>query len=143
MPQVGDVMILKSDESLKACRTVTARVQVLEHPGALKVGYMPVASVRTGRAPVRLSAIDWKIGKETKGEKQLTPPRLVCNEMAQCVFTPQQPLVVDTFKACAGLGRVAIMDGNLCVMLGTVVKWEFAEDDEEEEGPAAAAEDKR
>jgi len=128
MPQVGDIMIMKADESLKKCQTFTAQVQVLDHPGELKVGYTPIAYVRTGRAPVRMSQIDWKIGKETGGQKQEAPTGLKRNEMAQVTFTPMQPFVVDTFKACAGLGRVAIMEGNGVVMLGKVVKREFAAD---------------
>jgi len=128
MPQVGDIMIMKADESIKKCGSFAAQVQVLDHPGELKVGYTPIAYVRTGRAPVRMSAIDWKIGKETGGQKQENPPCLKRNEMAQCTFTPMQPFVVDTFKACPGLGRVAIMEGNGVVMLGKVVKREFAGD---------------
>ena len=27
-------------------------------------------------------------------------------------FAPQQPLVVDTFKSCEGLSRIAFLDGN-------------------------------
>ena len=33
-------------------------------------------------------------------------------------FAPQQPLVVDTFKNCEGLSRIAFLDGNGVVMLG-------------------------
>merc|ERR1712032_1744945 len=43
------------------------------------------------------------------------------NEMAQVTFQPQQPLVVDTFKNCEGLSRIAFLDGNTAVMLGKVV----------------------
>ena len=39
-------------------------------------------------------------------------------------FAPQQPLVVDTFKNCEGLSRIAFMDGNGVVMLGKVVSVE-------------------
>merc|ERR1712137_801528 len=48
MPRVGDVMILKTDTSLKACQDFTAMVNVLDHPGELKVGYSPIAFIRTG-----------------------------------------------------------------------------------------------
>ena len=37
-------------------------------------------------------------------------------------FVPQQPLVVDTFKNCEGLSRIAFLDGNGVVMLGKIVK---------------------
>merc|ERR1711865_1008191 len=33
----------------------------------------------------------------------------------------QQPLVVDSFKNCEGLSRIAFLDGNTAVMLGEVV----------------------
>jgi elongation factor 1-alpha len=89
MPRVGDVMILKSDKSIDRCKTFTAQVQILNHPGELKVGYTPIAFVRTGRSAVRITAIDWKIGKETGGSKLENPPNLKANEMAQLIFAPQ------------------------------------------------------
>jgi len=121
MPQVGDIMILKTDETLKACKTFVAQIQVLDHPGQLKIGYCPIGFVRTARAAVKMSKIVWKIGKETGGKKQENPPFLKANEMAEVEFTPQQPFVVDTFKNCEGLGRIAIMEGNGVVMLGKIV----------------------
>jgi elongation factor 1-alpha len=93
----------------------------MNHPGELKVGYCPIAFVRTGRSAVKMTAIKWKIGKETGGAKLENAPSLKANEMAECVFEPQQAFVVDSFKNCEGLGRVAIMEGNSVVMLGKVV----------------------
>ena len=49
MPRVGDIMILKSDKTLGKCKSFTAQVQILDHPGELKKGYTPIAFVRTGR----------------------------------------------------------------------------------------------
>jgi elongation factor 1-alpha len=120
MPRTGDVMILKSDNSVGRVKTFDALVQVMEHPGELKVGYCPVAYVRTARSAVRITKINWKVGKETGGSKLENPACLKANEMAECTFEPQQPFVVDTFKACEGLGRIAIMEGNSVVMLGKV-----------------------
>ena len=121
MPRVGDVMVHKGDDTVGAVKAFTAQVQVLNHPGELKVGYCPIAFVRTARSAVKLTEIAWKIGKETGGQKAESPVSLKASEMAQCTFEPQQPLVVDTFKNCEGLGRVAIMEGNTVVMLGKVV----------------------
>jgi len=129
MPQVGDIMLHKADDSLKACKNFTAQVQVLDHPGELKVGYTPIAYVRTGRAPVRLSKLVWKIGKSTGGQKVEDPAFLKRNEMAEVQFEPMQPFVVDAFKNCEGLGRIAIMEGNGVVMLGKIVAREFAADE--------------
>merc|ERR1712194_178899 len=74
------------------------------------------------------SPISTKMGKETGGKKMDEPHSLKSNEMAQCSFHPQQPLVCDTFKNCEGLSRVALMDGNGVVMLGKVISCERKED---------------
>jgi len=124
MPRVGDVMILKTDSSLQRTKSFTAQVQVLNHPGTLKVGYSPIAFVRTARSAVKMSSIMWKMGKETGGQKAESPQSIKAGEMGACVFEPQQPFVVDSFKVCEGLGRVAIMEGNSVVMLGKAVKTE-------------------
>ena len=124
MPRTGDVMVYKKDLTLGACESFTAQIQVLDIPGEIKVGYSPIGFVRCGRSACRISKITWKIGKETGGKKMEDPHSLKSNEMAECTFVPQQPLVVDTFKNCEGLSRVAFMDGNGVVMLGKVVTTE-------------------
>jgi len=121
MPRVGDVMVLAKDDSIGRAKSFVVQVQVLHHPGELKVGYTPIGFVRTGRSAVKMTKIDWKIGKETGGAKQENPTMLKANEVAQVTFEPQQPFVVDTFKNCEGLGRIAVMEGNTVVMLGKVV----------------------
>jgi elongation factor 1-alpha len=62
-----------------------------------------------------------QVGKETGGKKLEAPHALKANEMAQVTFEPVQPLVVDSFKSCEGLSRIAFLDGNTAVMLGKVV----------------------
>jgi len=128
MPRVGDVMIKADDVTLKACDTFTAQVQVLDHPGELKVGYSRIAFIRTGRSACRIHKINWKIGKETGGAKAEDPPHLKANEMAEVVFAPLQPFCAESFKACEGLGRVAIMEGASVVMLGKAVAVTFKDD---------------
>jgi len=121
MPRPGDVMVVKSDESISRALKFTAQVQVLQHPGELKIGYTPVGFVRTGRSALKMTEIKWKIGKETGNKKVDNPVNLKAGEMGEVVFEPQQPFVVEAFKNCEGLGRVAIMEGNQVVMLGKIV----------------------
>ena len=68
-----------------------------------------------------MTDIKWKMCKETGGKKLEDPVSVKANEMAEVVFTPQQPFIVDSFKNCEGLGRVAIMEGNGVIMLGKAV----------------------
>merc|ERR1712118_266877 len=122
MPRSGDVMVYKKDTSLGACDNFDAQIQVLDIPGEIKIGYSPIGFVRCGRSACRISKMNWKIGKETGGKKMEDPHSLKSNEMAEVNFAPQQPLVVDTFKNCEGLSRIAFLDGNGVVMLGKIVK---------------------
>merc|ERR1712178_563938 len=123
MPRVGDVMIYTKDSTLGPCFDFNAQIQTLDIPGELKVGYSPIGFVRCGRAACRMSEIKYKVGKETGGKKMESPHSLKSNEMAECVFQPQPPLVVDSFKNCEGLSRIAFLDGNTAVMLGKIVKY--------------------
>ena len=66
------------------------------------------------------SKIMWKMGKWTGDKMMEEPHSRKSNEMAECAFLPQQPLVCDSFKYCEDLSRVAFMDGNGVVMLGKV-----------------------
>lgn len=121
MPRTGDVMILKSDATLKPCKDFAAQIQTLDIPGEVKAGYSPIGFVRCGRSACKITKINWKVGKETGGKKLEEPHSLKANEMAEVVFEPVQPLVVDSFKNCEGLSRIAFLDGNTAVMLGKVV----------------------
>merc|ERR1712224_949896 len=134
MPRTGDVMIYKKDTTLGQTKEFDAQTQVLDIPNEIKVGYSPIGFVRCGRSACRISALKWKMGKETGGKKMDDPHALKSNEMAQCSFQPQQPLVADTFKNCEGLSRVAFMDGNGVVMLGKVVSCEQKDEGEKSGG---------
>jgi len=129
MPRSGDVMVYKKDTTLGQTKEFDAQIQVLDIPNEIKVGYSPIGFVRCGRSACRIAKLKWKMGKETGGKKMEDPHSLKSNEMAQCSFQPQQPLVCDSFKNCEGLSRVAFMDGNGCVMLGKVISCERKEDD--------------
>ena len=124
MPRVGDVMIYENDTTLKAVANFHAQIQTLDIPGELKIGYSPIGFVRCGRSACRITKLNFKVGKETGGKKLEGPHSLKSNEMAEVVFEPQQPLVVDSFKSCEGLSRIAFLDGNTAVMLGKVTKTE-------------------
>jgi len=124
MPKTGDVIVLKSDTSLGKVTKFTAQIQVLDHPGELKVGYCPIGFVRTGHSAVKLAKINWKVGKETNNQKVQDPVSIKANEMAECVFEPQQPIAMDTFAKCEALGRIAMMDGNSVIMLGRIMQIE-------------------
>merc|ERR1712123_152234 len=69
-------------------------------PGEIKAGYSTIGFVRCSRSACRATKFNFKVGKETGGKKMDNPHSLKSNEMAEVVFVPQQPLVVDSFKNC-------------------------------------------
>jgi len=122
MPKPGDVMVKKTDASLKPCEDFTATIQTLDIPNEVKVGYTPIGFVRCGRAACRITKLNFKKGKSTGGTKMADPTSLMSNEMASITLKPEQPLVVDTFANCEGLARIAFLEGNTAIMLGKVSK---------------------
>jgi elongation factor 1-alpha len=123
MPKEGDVIILKTDTTLKPVANFTAQIQTLDNiPNEIKCGYSPIGFVRCGHAACKISGFVWKIGKETGGKKMESPHSLKANEMAEVIFEPVKPLVVDTFQSCEGLSRIAFLEGNSAVMLGKIMR---------------------
>eukprot|EP00972_Heterocapsa_arctica_P042864 6319986-Heterocapsa_arctica.AAC.1 len=76
MPRSGDVMVYKKDTTLGQTREFDAQIQVLDIPNEIKSGYSPIGFVRCGRAACRISALKWKMGKETGGKKMEDPHSL-------------------------------------------------------------------
>ena len=74
-----------------------------------------------------MTELIFKVGKETGGKK-LSPHGPQVQRVAEAVFEPQHPFVVDQFKSCEGLSRIAFLDGNTAVMLGKITKVQFKED---------------
>lgn len=125
MPKIGDIMVLKSDKTIGIPKKIVAQVQVLSHPGELKVGYTPIGCVRTAKAPIKLVAINWLMNKQSGKNKVPNPPFVKANDTAELVFEPQFPLVVQPFKECDGLSRLAVFEGTGVVMLGKVISVEY------------------
>jgi elongation factor 1-alpha len=124
-PHKGDIMIRADDNSLKACDTFEATVQVLTIPAELKVGYCPIGFVRTAKEACRVEKILWKMGKDTGGKKVENPDSIKSADIAHILWKPTRPFVVDKFSNCAGLGRIAFFEGGSVVMLGKVLKVTF------------------
>ena len=64
--------------------------------------------------------------KKTGNQKLENPPFLEMGESAEIEFEPKQPIFLEKFEDCPGLGRVAVMDSNQLVMLGKVIDVEYS-----------------
>jgi len=125
MPKVGDVISLQKDKLLEPVESFVAQVAIQEHPGQLKTGFSPCVHVRTAKSACKMTNIVWKMGKKTGNEKMESPPFLERGETAEIEFVPQQPMYLESFETCQGLGRIAVMDSNQLVMLGKVMSVKY------------------
>lgn len=127
MPKVGDVITLQKDPICLPVASFVAQVAVQEHPGQLKIGFSPCVHIRTAKSACKMTKINWKLSKKTGDQKLESPPFLERGEQAEIEFTPQQPIYLESFDKCEGLGRIAVMDSNQLVMLGKVVSVTYKE----------------
>jgi len=125
MPKVGQVISLQKEALLEPVDTFVVQVVIQEHPGQLKTGFSPCVHVRTGKSACKMTKIMWKQSKKTADQKIENPEYLERGETAEIEFSPKQPLYLESFDQCEGLGRVAVMDSNNLVMLGKVISVKY------------------
>ena len=129
MPRDGDMMIKKADTTIRQAATFTVQAMVLDHPNQIKPGYSPNCYVRTSHAACRLMKINFKAGKKSTGGAKVEEPEFIeKGDMCELEFKPTRPFVVDTFKQCEGLSRVAMLEGSVVCMIGKVTKVNFVEE---------------
>ena len=121
MPKAGDVIYLENEPALKPVKQFTAVVMVQDHPGQLKTGFSPLVHVRTAKSACKMASINWKMGKKTGNQKVENPPYIEKGAQAEVMFEPKQKIYLESYKTCAGLGRIAVMDSNNLVMLCKVI----------------------
>lgn len=131
-PKEGNIMLIDDGKNETQVESFKATVMVQEHPGKLhaakngKGGFTPMVMVRTSKTAAKLSKIHWKAGKVSTGGSKVEDAEFVeKGDQAEITFTPQQPIYVNKFSECPGLGRIAVMDSNSLVMLGKItdVTW--------------------
>lgn len=129
MPKAGDIMIKKSDTTLRTAETFVAQSMVLDHPGQIKVGYCPIGYCRTSKCSLRLDAINWKAGKKSTGGQKVENPEFIeKGDMCEVVWRPTRPFVVEPHDKSEGLSRIAILEGATVAMIAKVTAVTFVEE---------------
>lgn len=100
----------------------TAQMMVLNHPKEIRVGYTPVVDCHSNHVSCKIVEIVDK--KEKKGTLTLNPVSIKNGDTATCVFVPQKPICMETFKSFGQLGRFAVRDMQKTVAVGIVTSIE-------------------
>jgi elongation factor 1-alpha len=129
----GSIIYLESEGHLQPVKTFTAVVVVQEHPGVLRPGYTPIVFSRTAKVACKMTKILWKKSKKPSLDPPQqgvddNPTELTQFDTAEVEFEPTAPLFLESFDACAALGRIAVMDSNRLKMLGKVTGVAYKEE---------------
>lgn len=103
-----------------AVEDFVAHVVVVNHPGEIKNGYMPVLDCHTSHVACRFAEIIAKVNRKTGKETEMAPKSIKKNDSAYVRMEPAKPLCVEPFSAYQPLGRFAVRDMRQTVAIGVI-----------------------
>jgi len=104
----------------QAVASFLAQVIVLNHPGQIKAGYMPIIDCGTAHIPCKFAELQVMIDKRTGKTAEENPQSLKTGDAALVKMVPGKPMCVETFAFCAPLGRFAARDHRHTVAVGVI-----------------------
>lgn len=97
-----------------------AQIIVVFHPTAIAAGYTPVLHAHTAQVAATITEIVAKIDPRTGQPTEEKPKTIKTGDSAIVKITPLRPVVLETFKEFAELGRFALRDMGSTVAAGIV-----------------------
>ena len=117
----GDV-VGHTDNPPTVAEEFTAQIVVLQHPGAITVGYTPVFHVHTAQVACTFTELVKKIDPKSGEVKEEKPEFLKTGDVAVVKIKPTKPMVIEAAKEFPQLGRFAIRDMGQTVAAGMVME---------------------
>jgi len=109
----------KNDPPL-ACKTFSAHVIVMNHPGEIQVGYTPVFDCHTAHIACKFTEFNEKLDRRTGKAVEANPKVLKNGDAAIVQVTPSKPMCVENFNEYPPLGRFAVRDMRQTVAVGVI-----------------------
>ena len=105
----------------KGADTFDAQVIIMNHKN-ISNGYAPVLDCHTAHVACKFELIHNKIDRRTNKEVEKEPKTVKTGDGCMVTLRPSRPLVVETFKEYAPLGRFAVRDMKMTVAVGVIQK---------------------
>uniref|UniRef100_K3WZW3 Translation elongation factor EFTu/EF1A C-terminal domain-containing protein n=1 Tax=Globisporangium ultimum (strain ATCC 200006 / CBS 805.95 / DAOM BR144) TaxID=431595 RepID=K3WZW3_GLOUD len=116
----GFVISDPQKDPARGTKSFTAEMVVLQHPGQIRPGYVPVLHCHTSQVACNLVAITQKIDRETGKVFEENPEFVVAGDACTVEFRPTNPMAVEVFQQYPTLGRFMVRDLNQIVAVGIV-----------------------
>merc|ERR1712093_772459 len=97
-----------------------AQVIIMNHPGKISAGYTPVLDCHTAHIACKFEELQEKLDKRSGKKLEDNPQSVKSGDAAICKLVPTKPMVVESFKEFAPLGRFAVRDMWCTVAVGVV-----------------------
>merc|ERR1712147_341011 len=98
----------------------TAQVIILNHPGEIKNGYVPVLDCHTAHIACKFQEIQQKIDRRSGKVLEENPKMVKAGDAWMVVMKPSKPMCVETFTEYPPLGRFAVRDMKQTVAVGVI-----------------------
>lgn len=116
----GNVAGDSKNDPPKGCKSFTAQVIIIAHPGQIAAGYAPVLDCHTAHIACKFNELKEKIDRRS-GKKIEDNPKFVKSGDAAIVdLTPSKPMCVEAFTDYPPLGRFAVRDMRQTVAVGVI-----------------------
>jgi elongation factor 1-alpha len=116
----GNVAGDSKNDPPKGCKSFTAQVIIISHPGQIANGYSPVLDCHTAHVACKFEELVEKIDRRS-GKKLEDAPKFVKSGDAAIVkLIPSKPMCVEALTDYPPLGRFAVRDMRQTVAVGVI-----------------------
>jgi len=123
----GNVASDSKNDPAKGCKSFTAQVIVLNHPGEIGNGYSPVLDCHTAHIACKFQELQEKIDRRTGKKIEDFPKKVKSGDAAIVKMIPSKPMCVESFQQYPPLGRFAVRDMRQTVAVGVIKNVEKVE----------------
>jgi len=116
----GFVASDSKQDPCKECANFDAQVIIMNHPGDIRAGYQPVLDCHTSHIACKFEELKQKVDRRTGKAVEENPKSVKAGDAVIATLVPSKPMVVETFKEYAPLGRFAVRDMKQTVAVGVI-----------------------
>ena len=125
--QRGNVASDPNNDPAKEAASFTVQVIILNHPGEIRPGYIPILDCHTTHIPCKFVELIEKIDRRSGGVLERSPQSVVSGDACIAKIVPTRPMCVESYNEYPPLGRFTVRDMRVTVAVGVIKSVEKTE----------------